>query len=389
MRRLDLIGVVLMLAVSACGKKGDTETGTTNASASGSKPAPSASAAALWTKGQPVDAAVLEKLGNAATDCKVKTGKDYGPDWDCPAIKTYSAAISSVAMNEQGKLDSAVGPKLLASPSPAVRALGASALSSIIGTDAASGDVIADAMGKESDPAVLDTMIRNAASAAPKSAKVASAILATAGHADKFVRFHAAVAMGRPGVPAYTPKLAELAEKDAEQDVKDTACEGLGKHGDAALPTLDHLTKDGAAKGFSACFSGLMTQWVSYPDFETGSEKAYKLWLQRLGTKPRSSALGGGLRYVAYLGDEKNDKAVAWRKKNAWFKPADLVKALGDVIADPAADFSVTHAALEAAVANGAAKKDLQAWRKTMGDKPGVKQTSIAKSLDDAIAKAK
>lgn len=92
---------------------------------------------------------------------------------------------------------------------------------------------------------------------------------------------------------------------------------------------------------------------------------------------------------MSHLGDEKSQAAADWHKKNAWFKASDLHKGLGALIVDATLDYATKSSALGAAVANGTTKSDVQAWRKSYGDKPDGKQGAIVKALDTAIAKAK
>lgn len=274
--------IFVLVTALTCAASCSNKSGTASGGADAASPSSASSGSAVWSKGQPVDAAVLQKVGEAVAECKVRGCKDYGIPDTCPAMKTWYDANNSLPQVESAKLDAIVAPKLLGHSAPAVRALGALYLSNLLGTDTTGGETIADAMGKETDPAVLGTMIRMAAPAAPKSAKVAGAIVAAAGHADKFVRFHAAVILANPKIAGSTPKMIELAEKDADKDVRGAACHGLAKHGDVALPTLDKLTKDTKSPDFGSCFEGLMGQWLLYPDFDTNSEKAYKLAVSRL-----------------------------------------------------------------------------------------------------------
>lgn len=106
-----------------------------------------------------------------------------------------------------------------------------------------------------------------------------------------------------------------------------------------------------------------------------------------MGRKPRSDAMFSGLGKLDRLGDPKSQAAVDWHKKNAWFKADVLVKALGGLVTDPALAYTAQSAALGAAVANGATKSDLQAWRKSYGAKPDPKLSAIVKMLDKASAK--
>lgn len=335
------------------------------------------------------DPASFEKLGGAVAACKMKTGTDFGIDPTCAEVKAYEGARAGLAAADQKTIDAAVAPKFLANPSAPVRALGVSYLSTIMGAEVASSELVADAMAKEKDPAVLSHMVRMAGAAADRSPKVASAVLAAAKHGDKSVRFHAAVILENPKIAGATPKMLELAEKDPASEVRDLACSNLGQHGDEALAVLEKLTADAKSPGFSACFIGLVKQWASFPRFDTSSEKAYRLTLKRLGQKPRGDRAPPfvALTHIGHLADDA-PAVKEWRKKNTWFKPDEVVKALGDVIMDPTTGHSPRFGALDAALKLGATKTDLEAWRKTFGDSPTDTLEAIAKRLDEEIQKA-
>lgn len=377
-RSILLLGVASCL-LGACSKSESSAT-----SPASSSPITDAAGSA------PDDPAKFEKLGNAVASCKMKPGLDFGIDPTCPDLKAYEAARVALKPEESRTVDAAVAPKFLSSTAPSVRALGTTYLSSVMGADVASSDMIASAMEKESDLTVLSHMIRMAGPAADQSEKVAAAIVKAAGHADKNVRFHAAVILANAKIPGASAKLIELADKDPEREVQDLACASLGQHGEAALVVLEKRTSDSRAPGYGPCFIGLVRQWSSFPRFDTSSEKAYKLTLQRITQKPHGDQAPPftALQLIAQLGDDTPD-ANAWRKKNTWFKPEAMVKALGEVITDPMSGYAPRTGAIDAAVKHGATKSELQAWRKTFGTPPPDHLVKIAEKLDDAIAKAK
>jgi hypothetical protein len=131
-------------------------------------------------------------------------------------------------------------------------------------------------------------------------------------------------------------------------------------------------------------------QWANPPRFDTESEKAYKLTVQRIATKPHAEQAPGytGLTLIAQLGQD-GAEATEWRKKHAWYKQDALVKALGEAIIDPSTGYSARSGALDAAVKNGATKANLEAWRKTFGEKPPEWFATFVARLDEAIKKAK
>lgn len=336
------------------------------------------------------DLARLEKLGQAVGNCTMKTGNEYGIDPKCGDLKVYEDVRKALPAADQKKVDAALGPKFLGNKMGPVRALGATYLSLISGADVASSDMIADAMAKESEIPVLAHMVRSAGPAAERSPKVAAAIIAAAGHADKSVRFHATTILANPKIPGATAKILELAEKDPDREVRNLACSNLGQHGEEALALLEKVTADTTSPSYGACFVGLVRQWASPPHFDTESEKAYKLTIQRIAAKPHNEQSPGytGLTLIAQLADEAGE-AAEWRKKHAWFKQGPLVKALGEALVDPNTGYAARSGALDAAVKLGATKADLEAWRKTFGDKPPEGFATFVAKLDEEIKKKK
>lgn len=370
-------------ALALCSVLGCSKSDTTP-----SAPPPSNSGNLTATERPPTDPPGFERLGNAVAACHMQTGTNYGIDPKCPQVKAYEAAREALPGAQKYGIDAAVAPKFLTSPDAPVRALGATYLSSFFNAPLASTEKIADAMAKESDPAVLAHMVRMAGSVAEKSEKIAAAIVAAAGHADKGVRFQAAAILENAKIAGGTAKILELAEKDPDQEVRDLACANLGHHGDCALALLEKQTASSTTPGYSACFVGLVKQWANYPLFDTGSEKAYKLTLQRLTQKPHGDKAPAftALTLIGHLGEDVVE-TTTWKKEHPWFNANAVVKALGDVVTDPATGYAPRMGAVDAAVKLGASKKDLEAWRKTFGAKPDESTASITKKLDDEIAK--
>lgn len=344
-----------------------------------------------WKAGEPVTVDVLVQLGQALAPCQIETGTSFGIR-DCAEYKRFQQAMSTLAMVDAARLGNQAAAKLITNPAPAVRALAAQYLASITGTDVAGGEVIATAMAVEKDPAVLSTMIRMAGPVAPKSEKVAAAVIEATTHADRWVRFHAVVVLGRPGVPRNVATLVEVLGRDRDDKVKDLACELLGGLGDAsAMPALEQHTAAITDAQYAGCMRGLVQMWASYPFFKNASRPAYELTLKRIRAKPHGEKAPPFTIFsnLVYLADPNNKDAKSWRGSNPWFEAPVLIEALGDVIADPDAGYMPRSSALKAALAHGATKQQLVAWRAPYGDKPAGKDASIVADLDKAISTAK
>jgi len=336
-----------------------------------------------------------EKLVLALASCEVKD--DY-IDSDCAAKKALEEAGNRTqTISDFAGQSAALGRKLIGHESPAVRLYAAGLMASVFGTDDSSQNALVEAAKKEQHTGVLRSILDTVANDGGKNPAVAELLLASAKHPDAQVRLKAVYSIAsswNKTMKGQIETLADLAAHDSDGEVRAAACKYGGKLGnDAFMPTLEKGTADPKADPdyYGACMEGLMSMWVSYPFFENQSEQAYKLMLRRLAATPRSENAPPWGIYgdIEYLADGSHDSAKKWLDTHPWFKPADLRKALGGVISDPAANWMGRTGALKAAVAMGATKAELTKWRKAYGDSPDSSQSQVTDALDEAIAAAK
>lgn len=277
-----------------------------------------------------------------------------------------------------------IGTRLVGHAAPAVRIQAATLL-------AGSGEhvAIAEVGLRERDPAVLRSFVHLLAKAGAQP-KVAAFLVGAADHAEPAVRLEAigAIAQNR-GIAGGAQKLAQLIERDADPAVRRAACATAGKLGDdALLPVYRQVTATATDPALhAACMEGVVAMFHDHPTFETASEGAYRLFLERLASKPRSSTTPPWtvMSTFCYLSHEPDlAKLDAWRARATWFDAAEAKRAIADVVADRAADWKARAAGIESLVGLGATKAELAALRRGLSTDDNDRQ--VAAKLDSALA---
>ena len=345
-------------------------------------------AAAVLKDGETLTPELYEQLIVAHASCAIV---EENIDPECPAVAALQDAMNrSQALADLGGMSADLGRKLITHESPAVRIKAAGLMASFFGTDSASQDAVVEAAKKETDAGALRAMIRTVWNDGNKNPRVAELLLWAADHASPAVRKVAAIGLSSSwnrDMKGGAEKLAAMMEGDADPKVRQAACEYAGGLGDDKLiRSYEKLTRDTADGDLhGACFKGLVHMWASYPHFDTHSKKGYELTLKLLKKEPRTehappwSAMGD-FGHVAKAGED-------WAKEAKFFKAADLRKALAEVIADPKANWMARSGAVEAIVALGAGKADLEKLKKGYA-KPEGDDSHVVRALDEAIAKA-
>jgi len=299
----------------------------------------------------------------------------YQVDPACPGLHELTAGLADVPRTARAEL----GRALLGDPSPAVR-IEAAELMNVhhgVGPSAADQTAIAAAAGRERDPGVLRAFIHILAERGASDPEVAKVLLAAADHADRDVRMQAVYALTSPnnrGLAGAPAKLAQLAEHDPDIEVRTTACEYAGRLGsDELIPVYKRLTATTDDPDlYAACMEGLVRMFHDHPAFETASEPAYRLFLDRLSATPRteSSPPWNVMSTFCYFSHESDlTKLAAWKQRATWFDAAEVKRVMSSVIADPHASWMARSAAVESMVGLGATRTELEALRKLVDPK--------------------
>lgn len=280
-----------------------------------------------------------------------------------------------------------IGTRLVGHAAPAVRIQAATMLAE--SSDPAAHAAIAEVGLRERDPEVLRSFVHLLARAG-HAPKVAAFLVGAADHADAAVRLEAvgAIAQHR-GIAGGAPKLAQLIDRDPDPAVRRAACASAGKLGDdALLPIYRNVTATASDPALhAACMEGLVAMFHDHPTFETTSEGAYRLFLERLTAKPRSAATPPWtvMSTFCYLSHEPDlAKLDAWRARATWFDAAEAKRAIADVVADRSADWKARAAGIESLVGLGATKAELAALRRGLSMTDDDRQ--VAAKLDSALA---
>lgn len=281
----------------------------------------------------------------------------------CPGMEAFAAGMKG----KSATLDALAGGKLLQHTSPAIRVKAAELMADTI----ESRDAIAGAMAVERDLGVLQAFIRAVADDGARVPKVGSMLLVMASHADPAIRLQAISAITLPANRAMAggpEKLVAMAEQDADPKVRQVACEKGGKLGsEVFLPLYEKATASAADhEMYAACMAGLVAMFHNHPGFDTSSEAAYRLFLRRLDTQPRTehSPPWNVMSTFCYFSHETDlDKLAAWKQQATYFKPDDVKRAIAGVIRDKSASWMARSAAIESMVGLGASKTELVALK--------------------------
>lgn len=304
----------------------------------------------------------------------------------CPGMHELAAGIANVPADVRAE----VGRSMLAHPSPAVRVKAAELMTVAHGggPSVESQDAIADAATRERVPGVLRAFIRVIADHGAANAKVGAVLLAAADHADKDVRLQAVYALtsqANRGLAGGSTKLALLAEKDVDAKVRTSACEYAGKLAtDDLIPLYEKLTANAKDPDlYAACMEGLVRMFHDHPALDTANEKAYRLFLKRLATAPRSEttppwSVMSTFCYYSHGGEPT--KLATWKQRAPWFDAAEVKRVMTSVASDKSASWMARAAAVESMIGLGASKPELEALRRRIDPRD--------KSVLDKIASA-
>lgn len=404
-----VLAAVLAVGVVACGDGGGGGKGKGSASASASgdgkapgsggsaKANPSGSNAAK-TDGPTGGDGDYEKLVLALSSCTAKEDGNtyYGYiDSACPALKALNE-WKAVKENYKKMGDTnALGVKLIGHEAAAVRLYAAQMMESLTGTKDDALKALLAQVKAEKDPAVLKAILHASANNGARNADIGKMLLDLAAHENANVRATAAVSIASPwnkemkGAPE---KLAEMMEKDKEMSVRKAAC-GYAGQLDAPLlvPVYDRMTDPKVEEELAAeCMKGLLEMWASYPLWERHNEDAYKLTLKRLEQTPRTDKMPPWtiMGTLGNVGEGKGASFDKWKAASTWFDAAALRKALGGIVLDGKANWMARTGAVKAAIALGATKADLDAWKKKL-DAKNTNDKYVLDAIEKEGAKAK
>ena len=283
----------------------------------------------------------------------------------CAAMSALRHELGSPGGSKE--LSLALGTSLLRHRAPAVRIEAAK----LMGSDLASRLAIVDTARREAVPAVRQAYVQLLADEGARLPPVARFLLESADHPTAAVRLDALDALTAPvnrGMPGGAAKIVAMVEGDPDVRVRRAACALGGKLGDATLvPMYTRQTATTADPELhAACMEGLVAMFHNPPGFDTASEPAYRLFLERLEAQPRSeqSPPWSVMSTFCYFSHDADlDKLAAWKQRATWFDAAEVKRVMTSVITDKATSWMARAAAVESLVGLGATKAELAALR--------------------------
>ncbi len=270
-------------------------------------------------------------------------------------------------------------------------------MGSLFGADKASMNAILNAIRKESNASVARAMLSVVGSRASRNPSVGKRVLEMADHSSPRVRREAIswlTSSWGDKVPGRVAKVIEKIERDKDGEVRAYACENAGKIAhDRFVPIFEKLTRDAKNSDlYSSCMKGIVASFFSYPFFQTHSAKGYALFLKRIKDGPRSEQRPPWTLTDSFEHYAKNDNTMRkWKKNAPFFKPAEVIAALREVITDENANFMARTGAVDSLTGLGATQATFQALITECTDPDGKPScySSVMTALKKAAAKAK
>lgn len=348
--------------------------------------------AGLKSKGPGLTEAQFETLLLGLKDCEVK---DSGIDRKCEAYKAYREGRKNrgTLVKDWGGMLSGMGRKHIKNTAPAVRIQAANLMGSIFGSSKESQAAIITAAKSEAHPRVLKAMLRSISSSIAKNDDVRTLMLDKANHPDQKVRMEVVGSLTSSwarGTEGTLEKAMEMVEKDAAPEVRQYACRRLGERADArALPLLKKLTATATdEKLYSACVRGVIAMWSSPVPHKAPSEDAFKHTLALFKKTPRSKS------HPPWTSISAVEWAAKKRFQDAapWYKNAELVAVLMDVVKDRNANWLARTGGVDALKRLGATPAQFSALAKSYADaagKPSTDKHVLDKIIKVAAAAAK
>jgi hypothetical protein len=221
---------------------------------------------------------------------------------------------------------------------------------------------------------------------------VAQFLLESANHPTAAVRLDALgaiTAVANRGMPGGAATIIAMVERDPDAGVRRAACALGGKLGDPMLVPMyaQHTATTADPELHAACMEGLVAMFHNHPAFDTASEPAYRLFLERLATQPRSeqSPPWSVMSTFCYFSHDADlDKLAAWKQRATWFDATEVKRVIASVAADKATSWMARTAAIESLVGLGATKDELAALRGTYSAKDPTDRRVLAK-IDSAL----
>lgn len=286
----------------------------------------------------------------------------------CFALRALRRELDAPGGSKE--LSLALGTSLLRHAAPAVRIEAAK----LMGSDVASRHAIVDHARRETVPAVRQAFVRLLADEGARLPSVAQFLVESANHPTASVRLEALDAItsvANRGMPGAAATIIAMVERDPDASVRRSACALGGTLGDPTLVPMyaQHTATTADPELYAACMEGLVAMFHDHPLFDTASEPAYRLFLERLATQPRSevSPPWSVMSTFCYFSHDADlAKLAAWKQRAPWFDANEVKRVLTSVIADKATSWMARTAAVESLVGLGATKAELSALRATV-----------------------
>ncbi len=325
-----------------------------------------------------LDPVAYEALILAHKDAKPDPASFFRLDAKAPSVK----ALSQIRSKYNLPSSDVFIDRLLANPSPSVRAKAVTLLGgSLFGTTAAHRAKVKELIAKETDDAVIGTIVSTFANDGAKEPEIGAFLVKCLSSENPAVR-RAVVVFSTSSwnfkTPGLSEKIAELILTEKDAKVRNDFLERAGSLGKDVIFESYNKVLDGteAADIKAKALSGLLKMWWSFPLYNTYNEKAYRKTLAYIPLI-KDEAVNKKLFYV--LGSALGQKASSVRTldeyaKNApWYKGDEVRKVILPLVDYTNMDTMTRAKLLKALNLHGAPKKEVAPLVQKRIDDPATK----------------
>ena len=290
--------------------------------------------------------------------------QDLSLDSKASAAKALNAIRKKYALP---KMD-AMLPRLLANPSPSVRAKAVEMNGGgLFGASPQTLQAVAGLLESEQDSGVLYALIRAFANEGGRNPAVGAFLVRCLDNPEPLVRRWVVLqscSSWNSQTQGFTEKLAERMNTEPDVEVRKAILAYAGKLGrEELVPAYEAALQSTTDQQLlTPALAGLTAMWWGYPLYNFASEAAYRLTLKFLNEfRPETleSSAFAMIRPLSSIPSGPNKKFEAWKAKATWYDSAEVRTAIQPFFTTPTYPAPVRSAALMALFAHGATKEEL------------------------------
>ncbi len=257
-------------------------------------------------------------------------------------------------------------PRMLAHPSPKIRANALSYIRTFLGVSKTNLERTNDMLTNEKDPVVIAAMVRALANEGDRNPAVGAFLVRCLDNPDPVVRY--VVGIHSPSSwnyknQALADKLADLIVNEKDENTRKYICEYAGRLNNDAI--VDAYSKviftETDPQIQNAAIKGLLLTWWCYPLHNTDRQKGYELSLKFFREfKPNSRVPSTSAIFPLTSSAAPSKSFEKWKEKATWYKPEDVAAVFLPYATDKDYPKMLRQSAIKILAYNGYTKEQVQ-----------------------------